>query len=253
MANVRVKFNYKSSRIERGVYMKYISGGYYIVSPSKRADYMDKTILPETILSASACLCDLHPDINILWGRSEKKKQTYSKELNLSTSAFEELEGWVDKKHEDNTFNFPQLFTTVDLAREFKKIFLNHLNDIRIIGIGLQENFVEEFLDEEETLSKAVEERYGIETLLMNKTTMGMGVFKKNGYEVLGFDSGQFHSYICNGLEMDYNNNFKFGLNENGFIPNLELAIKCCEYSNDEELGTEPVLWLPWAIFEYEL
>ena len=202
MANGEVSSITKVQEWKRGVYMKYISGGYYIVSPSERADYMDKTILPETILSASVCLCDLHPDIDILWGSSEKKKQTYSKELNLSNSAFEELEGWVHKKHEDNTFNFPQLFTTVDLAREFKKTFLNRLNDIRIIGIGLQENFVEEFLDEEETLSRAAEERYGIETLLMNKTTMGMEVSKKKGYEVLGFDSGQFHSYICNGLDM---------------------------------------------------
>ncbi|WP_342541930.1 hypothetical protein MHH33_12745 [Paenisporosarcina sp. FSL H8-0542] len=233
--------------------MKYISGGYYIVSPSERADYMDKTLLPETILSASVCLCDFQPDINILWGGSQKKKQTYSKELNLSNSAFEELEGWVQKKFEDGTFKFPQLFTTVDLAREFKKTFLNHINDIRIIGIGLEENFAEEFLDEEETLSKPAKERYGIETLLMNKTTMDMEVTKKNGYEVLGFESGQFHSYICNGLEKDYNNNFKFSLNENGFIPNREMAIKCCEYSNDEELETESVLWLPWAIFEYVL
>ena len=233
--------------------MKYISGGYYIVSPLERADCMDKTLLPETILSASACLCEFHPDTKILWEGSQKKKQTYSKKLNLSNNAFEELEGWVQKKYEDKTFNFPQLFTTVELAREFKKTFLNHLNDIRIIGIGLQENFVEEFLDEEETLSKPAKERYGIETLIMNKTTIDMEASKKNGYEVLGFESGQFHSYICNGLEEDYNNNLKFSLNENGFISNLEMAIGCCEYSNDEEVGTEPVLWLPWAIFEYEL
>lgn len=41
--------------------MKYISGGYYIVSTSERADYMEKTLLPKTILSASVCLCEFNP------------------------------------------------------------------------------------------------------------------------------------------------------------------------------------------------
>ncbi|MFC4323205.1 hypothetical protein [Litchfieldia salsa] len=44
--------------------MKYISGGYYIISPLTRAEYMDKTILPETIISVSDCLCDFHPEID---------------------------------------------------------------------------------------------------------------------------------------------------------------------------------------------
>jgi hypothetical protein len=233
--------------------MKNISGGYYIVSPLKRADYMDKTLLPDTILSASECLCDFHPEINILWGGSQKKKQNYSKELNLSKSTFEEMEEWVEKKFEEQLFQFPQLFTSANIAREFSKMFLSHLSDIRIIGIGLPENLVEEFLDEEETLSKPAKERYGIETLLINKTAMDMEASKLYGYEVLGFEYGKFHSYICNGLEKDYNDKFQFNLNENGFIPTLEIAKKYCDYSNDEEVGTEPVLWLPWAIYEYNM
>lgn len=126
------------------------------------------------------------------------------------------------------------------------------MKDIRIIGIGLPENFVEEFLNEEESLSKRAEERYGIETMLINKTKMDFNGMRMNGYEVLGFDYGSFHSYICNSLEKDYSDKFTFYLNENGFIPTLDMAIKCCDYSNDDEVGTEPVLWLPWAIFEYK-
>lgn len=233
--------------------MKYISGGYYIISPLTRAEYMDKTILPETIISASDCLCDFHPEIDILWGSSNKSKQNYSKKLNLSKETYEEMEKWVEDKFEEETFQFPQLFTTVHLAREFAKKFLHHLNDIRIIGIGLPENLVQAFLDEAETLSKSSKEQYGIETLLLNRTPMEIQGADIKGYEVLGFEFGKFHSYICNSLEKDYKKEFSFSLNENGLIPSLDMAYRCCDYSNDEAVGTEPVLWLPWSIYEYKL
>ncbi|WP_226671103.1 hypothetical protein [Metabacillus litoralis] len=233
--------------------MNYISGGYYIVSPIKRDDYMDKTILPETILSASECLCDFYPEVNILWGGSAKNKKSYAKELKLSKEKFVQMEKWVEENFEQKKNQFPQLFTTVNLAKEFSKMFLSHMNDIRIIGIGLPENLVEEFLEEEETLTKPDNERYGIETLLLNKTKLETEVTLIKGYEVLGFEFGKFHSYICNSLEKDYKKECSFSLNENGFISTLDMALDCCIYSNDEELGTEPVLWLPWVICEYEL
>ena len=45
---------------------------------------MEKTLLPKTILSARVCLCEFYPDTNILWEGSQKKKQTYSKKLEIS-------------------------------------------------------------------------------------------------------------------------------------------------------------------------
>ncbi|MFC4323204.1 hypothetical protein [Litchfieldia salsa] len=163
------------------------------------------------------------------------------------------MEKWVEDKFDEETFQFPQLFTTVHLAREFAKKFLNHLNDISIIGIGLPENLVQAFLDEAETLAKSSKGQYGIKKLLLNRTTTEMEAADIKGYEVLGFEFGKFHSYICNSLEKDYKNEFQFSLNENGFIPSLDMALRCCDYSNHEEVGTEPVLWLPWSIYEYKL
>ncbi|MEK4029258.1 hypothetical protein MKZ02_12050 [Pseudobacillus sp. FSL P4-0506] len=232
--------------------MNYISGGYYVISPSKRANYMDQSLLPEIIVSASECLCDLHPEINILWGDSQKNKRNYAEKWNLSRSIFEKMERWVVDKFEEGTFQFPQVFTTVDIARDFAHMFLSHLNDIKIIGVALPESLVGEFLDEEETLSLPAKERYGVEALLMNKIPVDTEASMLNGYEVLGFECGTFHSYICNGLEKDYSDKFTFSLNEKGLIPTLEMAMKYCEYSNDERIGTEPVLWLPWAIYEYK-
>ncbi|MEH7014813.1 hypothetical protein V7087_29100 [Neobacillus niacini] len=232
--------------------MKYILGGYYIISPLKRPQYMDQELIRETIYSASECLCDFHPVINVLWGSSKRSKKEYAQKLNIPESTYNELEKWVEEMFEVERFTYPQLFTTVELAKEFLCKFLSHLTDAKVIGIGLPEDLINEFIEYEETENRPVKNHYGIEKLLLNKTQIAVKDSKMLGYEVLGFENGNFHSYLCNSLEKDFKKHFGFALNENGFITSLEETIRYCDYSNDEELGTEPVLWLPWAIFEYK-
>lgn len=231
--------------------MNFISGGYYIITPIERADYMEKELIPETILSVSECICDFHPETTVLWGGSNEEKRKYAQQLNISQGTYKEIEKWVEDKLEEGIFGFPQVFTTIELAREFLAKFLCHLSNTKIIGIGLPEEYIEEFIEYEESQNKEEENQYGIEKLLLRRIPIEVKDSKMMGYEVLGFEYGSFHSYLCNGLEKDFDEHFKFTLNQNGFLPSLEDASRYCDYSNDEDLGTEPVLWLPWAIFEY--
>ncbi|MFH0901625.1 MAG: hypothetical protein V2A73_13435 [Pseudomonadota bacterium] len=41
---------------------EYVSGGYFITLPARRAEHMDAALLPDTILTASGCIVDLVPD-----------------------------------------------------------------------------------------------------------------------------------------------------------------------------------------------
>lgn len=230
--------------------MKVIFGGYCIITPVERPDYMDKQLIPDTVLSASDCICDFHPEINVLWGRSKEVKHKYIQRLNISESTYEEIANWVADKFEGGFFAYPQVFTTIELAKEFLYKYLCHLSDAKIIGIGLPEKYVDEFITYEEPLN-AGENQNGIEKLLLSGLPIEEKDSKFMGYEILGYESGSFHSYLCNGLEKDFNEHFKFTLNQNGFIPSLEEAASYCEYSNDENLDTETVLWLPWAIYDY--
>ena len=233
--------------------MKYISGGYFIVTPKKRPEYMDKDLIRDTILSASQCFTDFYPDISVLWGHSNEAKQKYAQQLNISQSTYEEMEKWVGDNFSDKfkagTLEYPDVFTTIEIAREFLSKFLSHLTDAKIIGIGLPEEYVEEFIEFE---NNPEEKQYGIEQLLLRRITIEENDSKMLGNEVLGFDMTFFHSYLCSGLEKDYKSHYGFTLNENGFISTLEEAIRFCDYFNDEELG-EPVLYLPWGIFEYKI
>ncbi|MET3193777.1 hypothetical protein [Bacillus sp. OAE603] len=231
--------------------MKFISGGYYIVAPTMRQEYMYKEIIPEKVISVSECICDIHPEINVFWSGSKENKLKYIKEVNISEDKYKEMEKWIQDHFDLKEFEYPQIFPSLNLAKEFYCTFLNHIQDLRIIGFGLPSNYLESFFDEEGTLNKTTEDRTGLENILMKKDFID-DVTSIKGFEILGYETNIFHSYLCNGLEKDFKNQFDFSLNENGFVSSLEEAEKCCDIANDEELGTEDVFWLPWAIFEYE-
>ncbi|WP_456363492.1 hypothetical protein [Priestia aryabhattai] len=231
--------------------MKFISGGYYIVTPEERVDYMDKNVIPQTILSLSECICDFHPEINVIWGGSTDKKNKYIQRLDISRNTYERLEKWIDEKFDAGAFAYPQVFTSVEVAREFADKFLSGISNVHIIGIGLPEAHLRDFY-EYENLEGPKEEQNGVEKLITSGSMVEQKKSRFLGYEVLGYESGGFHSYLCNGLEKDFNQHFHFSLNNNGFIDSLEEANRYCKYSNQQEIGTEPVNWFPWAVFEYE-
>ena len=232
--------------------MDFISGGYYIIAPTIRQEYMDKEIIPNRIVSVSECICDMHPEINIFWGGSKVNKLKYIKDLNISEVKYKEMEKWIQDKFDLREFEYPQILPSLNIANEFFSTFLSDVKDLKIIGIGLPNNYLESFLDEEDTIIKTSEERTGLENILLRKEFIVDGTTSIKGYEILGYETNTFHSYLCNGLEKEFKNQFDFSLNKNGFIKSLAEAERCCDIANDEKLGTEPVYWLPWAIFEYE-
>ncbi len=232
--------------------MHYLSAGYYLILPTLRKEYMNKTIVPESVLSISECICTHYPDISILWGNSEVKKDRYMDQLGLSPNTFQLLEQWIEEHRETRDVLFPQVFSNLDAAQTFVNSYLIHLPDIRIICIGLPEQYKVDFLEDVAAFSSKNPEPYGVEKMLSGHLGPDMDGAEKIGYEVLGFDSGLFHSYLCNGLERDFSQQFNFSLNSRGLIHTFEEADRYSNYCNELGEATESVLWFPWAIFEYE-
>lgn len=224
------------------------SGGYLLIERTIRAAYMDAQLIPEFVPSASECICKQHPTLDVLWGTSKDRKNTYRERLRLSEEDFLKLAEWVEVHQESGELGYPQTFQTVELARRFRDRFFSHI-ELDIIELGLPESYVADFLaqgDEGES-----PERYGVERfILRHELEAPTGKFL--GYEMLGYENGMFHSYLCNGLEKDLAEQFFFKLNKHGFVSALEEAERYCTYSNQEDVETEPVLWLPWAIYKVE-
>lgn len=221
--------------------------------PTPRKDYMDEKIIPETVLSVSSCLCKQYPDTGTLWGNSEVKKARYMDQLGLSLNTFQLFEKWIEEHRNTSDVLFPQVFSSLHSAQDFLNRFLIQLPGIRIISIGLPERYKSDFLEDIELFSSKNPEPYGVEKMLLQHHPPEIEGAKKVGYEVLGFDSGSFHSYLCNGLERDFRQHFNFSPNRYGLINSIEEADRYSDYCNGlGEEETESVLWLPWAIYEYK-
>lgn len=217
-------------------------GGYHIIKPATRASCMNENVLHEIILSASRCICDFFPDINVVWSKSKKKKEEYMRTFGLDSHTYDEMEQWINKEFENN-FDFPDVFNSFESAIEFRHKFLYNQNDLRIIGVALPKIHKDAFLEEQYDL------RYGI-CKNLNKSLSVDSNSTILGYEILGFEYGGFHSYICNGLEDDYYDKYNLKLNINGLISTMEEAQTLSDYTNEKIEGTEPVLWLPWVILD---
>lgn len=68
------------------------------------------------------------------------------------------------------------------------------------------------------------------------------------GYDLLGYDNGAFHSYLCNGLEKVLFEKYNIIPNKYGFYDDYEILLEASEYVSSDEVGAEPALWQPWII-----
>ena len=164
------------------------------------------------------------------------------KNLGIDNSTYEKMQYWIKEEFEKN-FDFPNIFNNYESAFEFCQNFLYNQHDLKIIGIALPRIHRDSFLEEQDDLRYRIFKNINNFLPLDSNSTI-------LGYEILGFDAGVFHSYICNGLEDEYYEKYNLVLNENGFISTEEEAFILSKYTNEEIKDTEPVLWLPWAILD---
>jgi hypothetical protein len=191
----------------------YYSGGYYLIEPHERPSCMNGDIVPSTILSVSSCICNTYPD-GFNWYRKQRPPK-FDEEMAKN------CDEWMSAKLDDQQIGWPNVFYNLNTAREFYQKFLFSLSNLRCIGIGLKVEFVKNFLDD------VVDYEGGVVQCLMKKTFLEEdGKFL--GFETLGYDVNDFHSYLCNGLEEELPP-FAISLNSEGLVTNFEQAVEFAE------------------------
>lgn len=221
---------------------KFYLGGYYIVEPLKRTKDLSKSIFPETILSASDCVCEFFPRLI----DSKEENEKYRNELMLDEKTYSEMLCWM-KERMGKDFGYPNVFNSYESACEFCKKFLYNKDNLTILGFAIPKGeWKDTFLEEDNEICYGICGNVSKEIYIDERG-------KVLGYEILGYDFQAFHSYICNSLENDYDEKFGFKLNENGFISTFEEAEKLADYTNVELDGAEPVFWCPWIILQYPI
>ncbi|KAB1439664.1 hypothetical protein [Candidatus Galacturonibacter soehngenii] len=124
-------------------------GGYFIIKPITRAEWMNHDVLPESLLSASSCICDFYPDSSVVFNKSRKKKKEYRKEIGVDFSDYNKMEDWLNKESE-NRFEYPNVFSSLNSANEFCQKFLYNQSELKIIGVALPKTYKNSFLEDQD-------------------------------------------------------------------------------------------------------
>jgi hypothetical protein len=230
--------------------MEFYIGGYYLIEGAPIKDWMNHDLLPAQILTPSSCICDLHPDdICLSWVKGDKKtKNAYREKLGITKEEFTELQKEVDELFNSEKYGWLQVFLEVEQARNYYQKWLTKIPNIKLVAIATTKKHKEIFLAEEKQEGDNAG-FYGTWLSLRNNIPIDLnqGLL---GYEVLGFEMGGFHSFICNSLENDFSKKLGIKFNDNGLISSFNDADKAADYAQNPDVGAEPALWQPWAIVE---
>ncbi|MDR6227365.1 hypothetical protein [Desmospora profundinema] len=210
-------------------------GGYFIIEK-------------KDIISASNCVCDTYPDE---WAYSwagydrellsdiEEKTQKSRRELVL-------LRKWVEKKFDSEQIGWPNVFYSLKLAIDFQSEFLKNI-DTRIIGIGTTLDHLKNILEENKSDDDV--DPGGVYHTLAKQIEVDMRG-RIAGYDILGYEGGFFHSFMCNGLKDEYEKMGIF-LNKYHLLPTFQKAELAAQATSGRE-DLELFSYQPWEIRLYD-
>jgi hypothetical protein len=238
-------------------YSDFISAGFFITRLTARQPYMSAELLPEYILSASACISTFIPDTWCLeWTvNSPERRAEDAQAFELGFETLQRLTSWVTPQF-DRSFGWPNVILDLDIANRLVEVFLGHLDGVKVLEVGLHESFVATLCEQLEPPPQrpgfAPNGRAGVyEAILRRRQLSARGHVL--GFEPLVFDHTLSHSWLCNGLETVVADNLGIRPNTRGMIDVFEDACKCVEYISTDEVGAEPGLWLPCLLMEHTL
>jgi len=227
------------------------SAGYFLTRDFVRPDHGSVDLLPERLVSASECLASFVPATwTLTWVHSsDEARQKTALEFGLSPAALPSVMESATESFERD-WGWPYVFYTLAGARQFHRQFLSSGSTVRLFGLALPEDLFPAFL-------KAAEPGTGEgETGFLACAKAGKALEPGGvpiGWEILGFEYGMFHSWLCNGLERDVSQVLSIRPNAHGFIGSLDNARRVANFCGQESVGAEPALWQPWLVVEYSL
>lgn len=136
------------------------------------------------------------------------------------------------------------------MLREFVERFVPDPAELVILGCGLHPEHAARQVHECRTPSERRE--YGVFKMIEKRRALEGGGSPR-GFEVLSYEYGLEHSWLCNSLEREAFEQLGITPNELGLLDTFENASRVVDYVNRDDVGAEPGLWLPWMVVEYPI
>lgn len=213
--------------------MELINVGYYIIETVPRPDYIS---LPcSKVISASPCICSLHPDLSgCFWKKNPDEEAEYRQQLGLTPMEFSNMSEMVSQYFQKNRIDTDSHFIYLSDAVNLYHSYLKGGANLHIVSISTTEKYL--------TVLEGTP-YWGQNAPVSPEPIKG----KLAGGEILGFDTGSFHSYLCNFLE-------KYICERHKLICDPDHGLIQNPFSEIEEFAAcisgkgEPVDWIPFLL-----
>jgi hypothetical protein len=233
-----------------------ISAGFLLLKPVPRPPYVSVRLMPDTVVSAGDCICPQFPGpYAIEWCISTDEERVASLALaGVPSERHAAAIAWATaacgKEH-----GWPGIFYTVDAAREARRRFIAEPELMKVIGLGLPEQFASSFMENAAPPASppgyAPNGESGYLECVRRREALPDGG-RILGFEPLSLELGMLgHSWLCNGLEEHCYVALQIHPSANGLLGSLEAAIRCCAEIERDEVGAEPGPWYPFLLVEY--
>jgi hypothetical protein len=122
------------------------AGGYLFVGSASRPPYAEAKVLPPSLWTPTSCICELYPEYWALsWcNPSQDAIDAAILELGIRPADFASLQEWVEQQLENGGVGFPGIPLRLEVAQQFAARFLHAGPEIKLLGIGLPESYVDE-------------------------------------------------------------------------------------------------------------
>ena len=141
--------------------------------------------------------------------------------------------------------SFPSnAFVSLSTAEAFFRACTDR-ETIVLVGIGLHPSLLPSVYAQRD---KDVNHGYGLLERLEMKAPLAPGG-EVLGYEPLGYDGTQFHSWLCHDAPKEASEKFNIRPNQHGFISTLNDAKFVTEHLI--ATGAERAIWEPWLVLRY--
>jgi hypothetical protein len=218
--------------------MSYVAGGYLVSMAVPRAPYNDAAFVADEVWSASECLAPRLSSWTLAWVDVERATRAAA----LGVTDLDALVAWFTAAFDAGRVGWPDVFFTLDAAREARNRFAPHA---RLFGLALRSDHAAELLADTGGTSDVggvLALRRG-EPLVEGGTTRGFDVLCWDGY-------GGFHSYLCNSLETELAT-LQLRSGPLALFTNEDDAERAATHVGLDTTAAEPGLWLPWKVVEY--
>lgn len=228
----------------------YFFGGYLVTQRVARPPQMSPELLPARLLTASPCIANFVPDTwSLDWtNTTDGERQKTAGDLGLDRATRAAVTRHVTDGFNENKFGWPNVIMSTEALVGLMGA-LPTAREWCALGVALHRDHLQEFL--EENVPPNGTAPAGVYELLVQRLSLPPGGTVL-GFEPLGFElGGRPHSWLCNHLETKCFRALGIRPAANGFLETEDEAERVAAHISSDEVGAEPVQWLPWLIFDY--